>query len=129
MPKLFFLRTQIFFSVRARSDFARNPFDDANAGSFKSLNLVRIVRQQPHSRNAETFENATRQGEIAMVRLEPKALVGFNRIQSRILQFVGLEFGHQTNAAPLLLLVNENASAFFCDHGERKFELLAAIAA
>ncbi len=46
-----------------------------------------------------------------------------------VLQFVGLELGHQADAAAFLVLVEQNAGALFGDGGERELELLAAVAA
>ena len=61
--------------------------------------------------------------------LEAEALVGFDRVEAGVLQFVGLQLGHQADAASFLLLVDQDAGAFVADHRQRKFELLAAIAA
>src|SRR5215470_1749703 len=64
-----------------------------------------------------------------MICLESQALVGFNCVQADVLQLVSLQLGHQTNAAPFLLLVNQNASALLADHRQSHLELLAAVAA
>src|SRR5215470_5423382 len=63
-----------------------------------------------------------------MVRLEPKLLVRLYRIQSGILQLVGLQLRHQPDTTAFLLLVNEDARTFPRDQRQRHFQLLPAIA-
>ena len=67
--------------------------------------------------------------KLTMIGLKTEAFVGFNGIQSGILKFVSLQLGHQSDATALLLLVNQHPGSSRTDHGQRHFELLAAIAA
>ena len=64
-----------------------------------------------------------------MVGLEAQLLVGFDRVEALVLQFVGLELGQEADAASFLLLVDQHASAGLGDHLQRHLELLLAIAA
>jgi hypothetical protein len=41
--------------------------------------------------------------------------VGLHRIQAMVLQFIGLQLGHQADPAALLLLVEQNAGALLGD--------------
>jgi len=102
MPELLFLGSEIFFGVRTGSDFAGNAFNDVNSGAFKGLDLFRIVRQQTHTRDPQRFENLGWEREIAVVVLETEMFVGLNRVESGILQFVGLQLGHQSDATAFL---------------------------
>ena len=129
MPEFLFLCPQVFFRVRAGCDFARNTFDNVNTGSLKGFHLVGIVGEQPHARHAERFQYLTGKQEVAMIGLEAEAFVGFHGVKTGVLQFVGLQFCHQTNAAPFLLLIDQDTGAFIRDHGQGEFKLLAAIAA
>ena len=52
MAELFFLGAEVLFGVRTGSDFAGNALEDLDPGALKRLNLVRIVREQPHARHA-----------------------------------------------------------------------------
>ena len=129
MAELFLLGFQIFFGVRAGLDFAGHALDDFDAGPFESLDLLRIVREKAHLAYAERLENLARQGEVALVSLEAETFVRFDRVEAGILQLIGLQLRHEADASALLLLVNQDASAFVSDHRQRHLELLAAVAA
>ena len=130
MAQLFFLSLEIFLGVRAGSDFAGDAFDDF---ALRRVSRAFTLSGLFESRRTRVTPSALRisagRAEVAVVVLEAEALVGFDGVESGILQFVGLQLGHQADAAALLLLVDENARAFLGDHRERKFQLLAAIAA
>ena len=113
----------------AGGDFAGNTFHNPDACLLERVNLVGIVGEQAHAGHAQRFEDFAGKREIAVVGFESEPLVGFDGVQACVLQLVRLKFGHEANAAALLLLVNENAHSFFGDHGKGKLELLAAVAA
>ena len=56
--------------------------------------------------------------EVAVVGLEPKSLVGLDRVVAKVLQLVGFQLGPQSDPASLLLFVDQNAGAFARDHGK-----------
>ncbi len=128
VPHLLFLRLQIILDVRVRLHFAGDALDHANAGSFERRHLVRIVGEQAAGAHAEGVQHLRGQLVAALVGGEAELYVRFYRIEPAVLQLVGLEFGHQANAAPFLLFVDEDAGAGGGDHGERHLELLPAIA-
>ena len=64
-----------------------------------------------------------------MVRFESKSFVGFYGIQPLVLQFVSLQLRHQADASAFLLFIDQDARALFCNHGQRHFQLFAAVAA
>ena len=66
---------------------------------------------------------------VAFVGLEAQFEVGVHRVETLILQFVGVDFVAQPDAAPLLIEVDDGAPAFAVDHLHRLVELLAAVAA
>ena len=129
VSELFFLRLEVVFCVRVGRNLARNALNDAHSGLLKGRHFVGVVREQADFANPKRLENLGRQGEGAMIRFEPETLVGFDGIEPGVLQFVGLEFGHETDAASLLLFVDEDSGAVVGDHRERHLELLSAVAA
>ena len=128
VTKLLFLGLEIFFGVLAGSDFAGYTFHNLHSGPFQGMDLVGIIGEQAHTGNAQRFQNFAGEREVAVVGFETETLVGFDGIEAGILEFVGLELGHQADAASLLLLVDQDAGPFLGNHGERKLELLAAVA-
>ena len=65
----------------------------------------------------------------AQVGLEAERLVGFHGIGALVLEFVGAQLVQQPDAAPFLVLVDEQAAALLGDALERQFQLRAAVAA
>ena len=129
MTKFFLLGLEIFFRVRTGNHLARYALDNFDASLFQGLDLLGIVREQAHPAYSERFEHLAGKRKIAVVGFKAQTLVGFDGIQTRVLQLVSLQFGHQADAAAFLLFVNEYARAQVADHGERHLELLAAVAA
>src|ERR1022692_2327040 len=66
---------------------------------------------------------------ISQVGFKAQALVGLHGVGAFILQFVGAQLVQQADAAPLLMLVDQQSAALFGDHVQRQFKLCAAIAA
>src|SRR5450631_974612 len=128
MPQLFLLCLQIFFRMFRGRDFAGHALGDLNPGAFKRRNFVGIVRKQPHPLNVQRFQNLNRHDELALVGLKSKPLVRFHRVKSAVLKRVGLQFSHQPDAAPLLLLIDKDTRPRFGDHRKRHLKLLPAIA-
>ncbi len=104
-------------------------FGDANAGEFEGLDLFGVVGHEADRGDAEEFEDFGRKLEVAAVGSVAEFEVGFDGVEALILELVGLQFGHEADAAAFLVFVEQNASAFVRDSGEREFELLAAVAA
>ena len=97
---------------------------DSSASTFSGLLVMR--RTEGH---VEQFQNLGGQFEFAAIGLEAQPEIGFDRIQSLILQFVGAQLGHQPYAAALLLLVEQNAGAGLGDGPQGQFQLQTAVAA
>ena len=129
MAELFPFSLQVLFGVGTSFDFTRHTLDDLDACALQRLNLVGIIGEQAHLGYTQRLEYLAGQGKVALVGLEAQPLVGFDGVESGILQLVGLQFGHQANAAALLLFVNQDAGAQVPNHGERHLQLLAAVAA
>jgi hypothetical protein len=75
------------------------------------------------------LQNAPWQFVPAEIGLEAQLNVCLDRIGAAILQLIGAELVHQTNAAAFLMLINQNSAALFADGVQRQLELGAAVAA
>jgi len=129
VPQFFLLSLHITFGVLARCDFAGHPFGHSDPGALQRSNFVGIVGQQARLLNTERLQDFGWQLEFAVVGLEPESLIGFDRVQSAVLERIGLKLRHQPDAAPFLLLVDQNPGALLRDHRQRHFQLLPAVAA
>jgi len=116
VAEFFLFGFQVLLGVRAGGDFARYTFDNTYARFLQGVHLVGVVREQTHTEDAEGFQNFRGKGEIPVVRFEAQAFIRLNRVETRVLQFIRLQFGHQADTAPLLLFVNENARPSLGDH-------------
>ena len=109
-------------------DFTRNALRDLHARSFQRCNFLGIVREKTNLLQAQCLQNLCGKLEPALVGFETQLFVGFDCVESLILKLVGLELGHEPDASSFLLLIDQNAGPGLGDHGERHFQLLAAIA-
>ncbi len=129
MPHLLFFRLQVELGVLGDLGFAGNAFDDFDPRVLQGSDLVRIIGKQTHLRDIERLQHFSGQGVLAEIGFEPKPFVGFDCVEPLVLQFVGLQFRHQPNAAAFLLFVYQDAGASLRDQRKRHLELGAAIAA
>ena len=72
MAELFLLGFQILFGVRAGLDFAGHALDDFDAGTFESLDLLGIIREQAHLAYAERFEHLAGRAKSRWSALKPR---------------------------------------------------------
>src|ERR1700730_2200218 len=107
---------------------AWNALDNADACLLELPDLVRIVRKQPHSADPERFQGLRGKGVVSRIGRESEPAICFHRVETVVLQFIGLQFIDQANAAAFLREIEHNAGRFFCDFPERKLELCAAVA-
>ena len=128
MSHLFFLRPQIIGSVSTRRNFAGHALDHLNSSALERRYFIWIIRKQPHLLNTQRRQRLRRQSELTMVRPEPKLLVRLDSVEPGVLQFISLQLRHQSNAAPFLLFVKQNACTLASDHRQCHFQLLPAIA-
>ena len=129
MPHLGFLGLLVILGVDRGSNFARHALNHLDAAAFQRSDFIRIIRKQPNTGDTQRLQDFSRHGKLTVIRLETKPLVGFDRIQPGVLQFVGLQLGHQSDAPPLLLFIDKDARTLLGDHGKRHLELPATIAA
>ena len=66
---------------------------------------------------------------IAEIGLEPESLVGFDGVDSLVLELVGFELVEQADAATFLVEIDDHAFPFLRNQLHRCIELPSAIAA
>src|SRR3954468_11314817 len=128
VPELFLLRPEVTGGRDRRRNLERQPFRDRQAVAFETDELPRVVREQPHAADAQILEDLHADPVVALVGLEPEALVGLDGVEALVLQLVGADLVGQADAAPLLVEVEEHAAAFGGDPCHRGVELRAAVA-
>ena len=121
------------FEVTGEGGFAGDgggdAFGDADAGGFDGGYFFGIVGDEADGGNVEGLEDFGGQGEAAVVVLEAELEVGFDGVAALVLELVGAEFSHESDAAAFLFFVEEDAGAFGGDHFEGEVELVVAVAA
>src|SRR5215475_7661621 len=129
VPHFLFFGPQVGERMHRRPDIAGKPFDDLDAAVAERAHLARIIGQEPNARDAKVVKDRGRQAEIPEVRLEPERMIGLDRVDARVLQLVGPQFGHQPDAASLLTLIDHQSATFLRDRLHGEVELAAAVAA
>ena len=115
--------------VGVRGDDDGHDLVDAKPVALQPGPFERVVGHQAHVADAQLADDAGPHAVVAFVGLEAQFEVGVHRVETLILQFVGVDFVAQPDAAPLLIEVDDGAPAFAVDHLHRLVELLAAVAA
>ena len=124
----FLLRLEIAGGAGLWRDLGGDALGDGDADGFECFDFFGVVGDEANGGEAEHLENRGRKLVFAAVSAVAKFEVGFDRIEALILQFVGLKFGHETDAAAFLIFVEQDSGACIGDCRKGKFELLAAIA-
>ena len=116
---------RMYPGARPRRRRARQPRCRPTPGRPPS----RVVGHQAHLGDTEELKHFARHFVGPAVGGKAQFNIGFYRIHALILQLICLQFGHQADAAALLLLVEQNARALFGDAAHGQLQLQAAIAA
>jgi len=124
---LFAFGFEVVRVVDRLGDDGGDAFDDADAGLFEGFDLFGVVGHEADGGNLKLLENFGGEFKDAAVCFVAEFEIGFDGVAALILEFVGAEFGHKTDAAALLLLIEENAGSGRGDGGEGEFELLPAV--
>src|SRR5437868_1452247 len=112
--------------MRYRDD--RYALIDSQAVTFEADEFPRIVGDRPNGLQTKIEKNLRANAVVAQVGLEAESFVRFHRIDSLILELVRLELVEETDPAPFLVKVDDDAFAFLGDHFHRRVELPAAVA-
>ena len=79
-------------------ELVRHPLNDGNALLGKHAYLVRIVCHQPDGCVAEILEYLRGNSKPPLLRLETQPLIGIDRVEALVLQFIGLQLVDQPDA-------------------------------
>lgn len=110
-------------------DLRAKAFDDIDPRRKDSRDLDRVVRHQAHGGDSQKTQNLDRQAIAAPVYRVAELEVGFYCVEAVVLERVGSQLVHESYAAALLVLIDENARPFMGDAAESKVELIVAVAA
>lgn len=125
----FLLGAEVALEGFLRLDFGGDAFGDGDAGGLERGDFLRIVGDETDAGDAEELEDLGRELVGAAVCGEAEFDVGFDGVAAVVLELIGAELCHETDAAALLLLIEENACALLRNFGEGELELKAAVAA
>ena len=90
-------------------DGGRETFDDLDAGGFEGGYFLGIVGHEADRGDTELFENLGRKFKHPEIGGKAELVIGFDRVEALILKLICPEFGHEADAATLLLLVEQDA--------------------
>jgi len=96
--------------------------------SFQSNHLFGIVGEQADGFQAKIHKNLRAQAIFPQVHAVTKLEIGFHRVQTLLLQFIGLDFGGQANATAFLPHVKNHPAPGFSHLPHGLMQLRAAIA-
>ena len=128
MPQFVTLGLKVAFVVRIGLDPDGQLFHDFQPVTFKTNDLFRVVGQEPDFPDAEVVEDLGTHSVVAQVGGETELLIGFNRVEAPLLEFVGVNLRPEANAPPFLPKVEENP-VILRNPLKRSVELASAVAA
>lgn len=102
---------------------------DAESVTLQSGPFERVVGHQAHVADAQLADDARAHAVVALVGFEAQFEVGVDGVEPLVLQLVGVDLVAESDAASLLIEIDDGAFALFFDHLHRTVQLLAAVAA
>ena len=69
-------------------DAYRHPFHDLEAEAFKSIDLLRVVREQPDLAHPEVVQDLAADPVVALVSRVPERFVRLDRVEPLVLEVV-----------------------------------------
>src|SRR4029077_6215098 len=99
-----------------------------DTGRFKRGEFEGVIRHQPNTGNSDMVQRFGTQVVIPVVRLEAQMMVRLHSIVSGVLQFVGEKLIHESDSAPLLKLVDQDAGSTLGNRLKGIVKLVTAIA-
>src|SRR6266404_6157551 len=83
-----------------------------DAVAFESYHFLWIVRQETKLSHAEIKKNLRSQSVVTQITGKPELGICFDRIETFLLQLVGMDFCGQPDAAALLSHIHKDTGAF-----------------
>src|SRR5919106_1741768 len=106
----------------------RHLFYHLQAVTLESDNFLRIVGQKTEPADSQIEQDLRAEAVIAQITRIPKPGVCLHRVEAFLLQFIGVNFCREPDAAPFLPHVNQNAAAFLLDLLKRRMQLISTVA-
>src|SRR5580704_3390068 len=128
MTKLRFLGREIFFVVGIGWRANWHLLDHFQSVTFQANDFLWVVGQKPELAHAEVEKDLRTKSVVAQIGWEPEFRVGLNGVEALFLQFVGVNFRSETDAAAFLSHVNKHAVAFLGNLPQRRVQLISAVA-
>ena len=105
-----------------------NSLDHLDTTSSQLGHFIRVVGHQTYPVEAEPTQHFSCREIEALVGIEPKPLIGVQRVVALILELIGPQFVDETDAAPFLSEVQDDTVARGRNLGDGPAQLLAAVA-
>src|SRR5438874_12300891 len=103
MAQLVPLRREVSAIRRARGSLDRDPFDDLEP--VERDELLRVVREDARAPHAQVEKDLHADAALALVGLEPEALVRLHRVVPLIMKRVRVQLVHEPDAVALSLQI------------------------
>jgi len=129
MPHFDPLRLEIFGVVRIWFAPDRDLFDHLDSVTFQADDFFRIVGEETEFSHSQVVKNLRANAVIAQIAGETELGVGFHRVETFLLQFVGVNLRRQSDPTPFLPHVDKDAAGFAKLAEQAKSALAAAKAA
>src|SRR5262245_24307716 len=110
VSELLALRLQVAAVLGVRGDLDRHLLDHGESETLDAGHLLRIVREDADRREAEVGEDLAPDPVFAHVCREAELEVRLDRVESGLLQLVGLELVEKADAPSLLRHVEQDAA-------------------
>src|SRR5207249_8452363 len=104
-------------------------FDYVDSSGLKPLELLRIIRHQPHTRYAEISQHGGAQRVVPVIGFKSELMIRLDSVVTRILKLIGQQLVHKADATAFLELINQYACSILRNPFQREFKLLSTIAA
>ena len=111
-----FFRFKIRAVVFVWFNYDRNVFDDGQSVTFQSDTFDGVVGDKTNFADSHFSKNLCANAIFAFVGSEAEMNIGIYGVIAFLLEFVGSNFVHQSDATSFLAEVNNDAFAFFFYH-------------
>jgi len=128
MPHLFAFRPEISSEISVELDLQRHAIDYLQTAALERAKFFRVVGHKANAPDAEIMKNFGTLIVVPKIDLETEFPICLDRVGTRVLQLVSTYLVYYTDAAALLVLIDDRSAASFGDQLHCGIELLPAIA-
>src|SRR5438105_4490491 len=123
------LRPQIALAVRGCRNHQRRLVGHLQPVAAEAIVLLRIVREHDDAPRSQIREDLRPDAVVTRIDGKAQTNVGLDGVEPVVLQRIGAELVHQTDAPALLSQVHQHAASFGGDDRHRFLQLRLAVAA